>query len=173
MPLKRTNNYANSFRDLPADRGIPGFGVGVNRLVAGVRSLGLGGRYIGGHPANASLTTALSGTNNDLTYTAVKYGPAGNNIRVRYVVAGASTPLSVAVSGNDITVNVATNGSSAATSTAAQVRDAVNANVDAGRLVRAENATGNDGTGVVAALAYTALSGGSYSKQYADAPSEA
>jgi hypothetical protein len=173
LPLKRTNNTANSFRDLPADRGIPGFGVGVDRLVAGVRSLGLGGRYIGGHPANASLTTALAGTNNDLTYRAVKYGPNGNNIRVRYVVSGASTPLSVDVDGNDITVNVETDGSSAAVSTAEEVAAAVNADTDAGRLVRAENADGNDGTGVVAALAYTALSGGSYSKQYADAPSEA
>lgn len=111
----------------------------------------------------ASLTTALTGTNNDLTFTS--NAPAhnrvgGNSVRVRYVVAGANTPLSVSVSGNDITVNVATNGSSAATSTAAQVATAVNGNASASALVTAENAPGNDGTGVVTALAYTSLTGG-------------
>ena len=91
------------------------------------------GRPIGGswtgygvHPA-ASLTTAIAGTNNDLKYTAVRPGVGGNSITITYVVAGANTPLSVSRSGNALTVNVATNGSSAATSTAAQVRDAVNA----------------------------------------------
>ena len=108
----------------------------------------------------ASLTTALTGTNNDLKYTAVRPGTEGNNARVAYVVAGANTPLSVARSGNDVTVNVATNGSSVATSTAAQVAAAVNASDEAKHLVRAENATGNDGSGVVTALAVTALSGG-------------
>jgi hypothetical protein len=173
MALKRNSNYANTFRSLPGDRGIPGFGSGVNRALSAVRSLGLGGDYLAGHWSQASLTTALAGTQNDLTFTAVKFGESGNDIRVRYVVSGASTPLSVAVSGNDITVNVATNGSSAATSTAAQILAAVNASTDAARLVSAANATGNDGTGVVTALAYTNLTGGAYSKRYADAPSEA
>lgn len=171
MPLARRSNYANTFRSAPGDRPLSGFGGGANRLVGAVRNLGLGGRYLGGTMLRATLTTALAGTNNDLLYKANLRGAAGNNIRVRYVVAGASTPLSVAVSGNDITVNVATNGSSDATSTAAQVRDAVNASTDAGRLVTAENATGNDGTGVVAALAYTNLSGGASYKTDTDAPS--
>lgn len=117
-----------------------------------------------GNWAIATLTTALAGVQNDLTFTsraARHQQESGNAVRVRYVVAGASTPLTVAVAGNDITVNVATSSGSVATSTAAQVRDAVNASVPASALVTAALATGNDGTGVVAALAYTNLTGGS------------
>jgi len=89
------------------------------------------------------------------------YSSASNNIRIRYVVAGASTPLTVSVSSNDITVNVATNGSSAATSTAAQVAAAVLASTPAMALLGSvDNAPGNDGTGVVAALGFTNLAGG-------------
>lgn len=113
-----------------------------------------------GQKAYATLTTALTGTNNDITYTSVARGTGANSIRIRYVVAGASTPLTVTVAGNDITVNVATNGASAATSTGNDVRTAVNANATAAALVSAANATGNDGTGVVTALAYTNLAGG-------------
>ena len=108
----------------------------------------------------AALTTALAGANNDLTYTADTPGTVGNDIRIRYLVAGNNTPLSVAVAGNDITVNVATSAGGAATSTAAQVRDAINAHAGASALVTAANAAANDGTGVVAALAYTNLAGG-------------
>lgn len=115
----------------------------------------------------ASLTTAVAGANNDITYTAVEAGTVGdksglygNQITIAYVVAGASTPLSVSVTGAAITVNVATNGSSAAISTAAQVRDAVNASEAARKLVSAALAPGNDGTGVVAALSATPLAGG-------------
>lgn len=108
----------------------------------------------------ASLTTAIAGANNDLVYTAKTGGVAGNAITVTYVVAGASTPLTVSVAANAITVNVATSAGSAATSTAAQVAAAVAASAPAAALVGAVNATGNDGTGVVAALAATNLTGG-------------
>jgi len=103
---------------------------------------------------------AIAGTNNDLVWTANTGGTAGNSIRIAYVVAGTNTPLSVSVAGNDITVNVATNGASAATSTAAQVAAAVAASSAAGRLVTGTNAAGNDGTGVVAAMGLTNLTGG-------------
>ncbi len=116
---------------------------------------------VGGFRENASLTTALTGTNNDLTYTSRARSSSGNSVRVTYVVAGVSTALSVAVAGNDITVNVATNASSVATSTAAQVKTAVDASVVAAALVTTANAAGNDGTGVVTALAFTNLTGGS------------
>lgn len=119
-----------------------------------------GGSWTIGKYTQATLTTAVAGTNNDLTYTARAGDTSGNSITVAYVVAGANTPLSVGVVGNAITVNVATNGSSAATSTAAQVRDAVMASTAARALVTVANATGNDGTGVVAAMGATALSGG-------------
>ena len=108
----------------------------------------------------ASLTTALTGTNNDLVFTSKFQGVQGNTTRIRYVVAGNNTPLTIAVSGQDITVNVATDGGGLATSTAAQVMAAVNADASAKKLVTASLAAGNDGTGVVTALAYTNLTGG-------------
>lgn len=85
-------------------------------------------------------------------------GTAGNSIRVRIVVSGASTPLSVSVSGNDITINSATNGSSAATTTATQAAAAVNASGAARDLVLAT--AGGTGAGVVAAAGFTNLTGG-------------
>lgn len=116
-----------------------------------------------GGKASAALTTALAGTHNDLTYTA-KAGlsryATGNTVSVRYVVAGASTALSVSVAGSAITVNVATTSGSVASSTAAQVKAAVDAHAAASALVAVDLAAGNDGTGVVAALAVTNLAGG-------------
>lgn len=110
--------------------------------------------------AQATFTTALAGANNDLTYTALNAGTTGNAITVTYVVAGNSTPLSVSVTGTAITVNVATSGGGAATSTAAQVRDAVNGSAQAAALVHVDNAAGNDGTGVVTALSAQSLAAG-------------
>jgi hypothetical protein len=129
----------------------------------GSRFRRIGGSWGGfGAKSRASLTTSMAGANNDIVYRASvdKRGTVGNAIRVAHVVAGVSTPLSVAVSGNDVTVNVATNGSSAATSTAAQVIAAIVASAPASALITAENAAGNDGTGVVAAFALTNLTGG-------------
>jgi hypothetical protein len=173
MPLARSSNRSNTFRSLPGDRGIPGFAAGVNRAISAVRRLDIG-KYLGGHPLPASLTTALTGTNNDLKFTAVTPGAAGNSITVTYVDPPTNNAtLSVDVDGTDITVNLATNGSSAVTSTAAQVAAAIAASVEASRLVSVENAPSNDGSGVVTALAETALSGGASLKAYADAPSQA
>ena len=114
-------------------------------------------------PAKAALTTSLSGSNNDLVFTAVTGGPGGNSINIVYAVAGANTPLSVSVDGFVITVHVATDGGSAATSTAAQVKAAIEANADAVALVSVALASANDGTGIVAALSATPLTGGSLS----------
>ena len=123
-------------------------------------ALGLGRRqFLRAQGARASLSVNPAGVNNGILYTALYHGTAGNSLRVRHVVAGASTPLSVSVSGNDITVNVATNGSSVAISTAAQVVAAVNAHTDARKLVFAQTNEG-DGSGVVAAQAFTNLAGG-------------
>lgn len=118
----------------------------------------------------AALTTALTGTNNDLIFTAVgsgynsnlARGANGNNVRIRYVNPGtANALLSVVVTANtDITVNLATNGSSVITSTATLVKNAIAAHTDAKKLVTMANAAANDGTGIVTALAYTNLTGG-------------
>ena len=110
---------------------------------------------------DASLTTALTGTNNDLAFAAVPTGQLGNAIRIRYVAPGTNNAaLGVMVTGRDITVNLATNGSAGITSTAAQVKTAIEASAAASALVTVANAAGNNGSGVVTALSYTALSGG-------------
>jgi hypothetical protein len=120
----------------------------------------------------ASLTTALTGTNNDLVFTSKFQGAQGNTTRVRYVVAGNNTPLSISVTAQDITVNVATDAGGLATSTASQVLVAVNADASAKKLVTASLAAGNDGTGVVTALAYTNLTGGTEGTIRASLPPE-
>lgn len=115
--------------------------------------------------ASATLTTSLTGTNNDLVFTAASSGTFGNRVRVAYLDPGANdATLSVAVVGDTsfetINVSLATNGSGTITSTAAQVQAAIEAHADASGLVTIAAAGGNDGSGVVTALAATALSGG-------------
>lgn len=110
----------------------------------------------------AVLTTSLVGDNNDLTFTAVPPGTAGNGIAIIYSDPFANdSPLSVSVSGLTITVSLETNGSGTIISTAQQVMDAVNASQEAARWVSAALATGSDGSGVVTAMGSSGLSGGS------------
>lgn len=122
------------------------------------------GRWGGfGAKTRASRTTALAGANNDLTFTATfeQRGVVGNAITITYVdPPGNNVALSVAVAGTAITVTLATDGVSAVTSTAAQVRDAVNAHAGASALVTAANAGTDNGTGVVTAVGPLALTGG-------------
>lgn len=116
---------------------------------------------IGGATVQATLSTNLTGTNNDLTYTAVDGGTAGNSITIAYVdPSGNDQELGVVVTDTDIVVNLATGGAGAITSTAADIEAAIEADEDAAALVTVANKTGNDGTGVVTALAETALAGG-------------
>lgn len=159
----------------------------------------------------ASLTTTLTGSNNDLVYTAREAGEEGERITVAYVVAGTNTaldtgvtdplagnaviraevtpaywkgqqrwtpgsgpsqqsaPVTVSVSGGDIVVTVATNGGGAATSTAAQIKTALEANTDVMKLVSVAYSGADDGTGVVTAMAATALSGGSWAQELSGA----
>lgn len=118
----------------------------------------------------AMLSTALAGANNDLVFTAKNHGVGGNAITVRYVdPAGNNQALSVGVVGNAITVNLATGVAGAITSTAAQVRAAVLASAPAMALLSAVTLkTGNDGTGVVIAMAATNLTGGAEPVPIAD-----
>ena len=113
-------------------------------------------------PAQATLTTACAGANNDMTFTAVQRGTGGNGISVAYVVSGLSTALSIAITGLAVVVNVATDGAGVATSTAADIKTAWDASA-AVNLATCANYTGNDGTGVVAAFAATNLAGGAES----------
>jgi hypothetical protein len=84
-------------------------------------------------------------------------GSVGTGITISFVVAGNNTALSIGGTGLAIIINVATGGGGAATSTSAQVKAAIEADARASSLVVVNHQTGNDGTGVVAALGSTAL----------------
>jgi len=82
-------------------------------------------------------------------------------VSVTYVDPAAnSQALAVTVLGSAITVSLATDGGGLITSTAALVRTALIAGVPAAALITPTLKTGNDGTGVVTALAATPLAGG-------------
>jgi hypothetical protein len=110
----------------------------------------------------ATLTTALTGTNNDLTFTARKAGNLANSVTIAYVDPAANNQtLAVTVpTATSISVSLATGAGGAITSTAATVRDAINGHSGASALVFAANAAENDGTGTVTAMTATALTGG-------------
>lgn len=106
----------------------------------------------------STLSTDLTGANNDLLFVAKTAGIAGNNVSLCYLDPGApSQALSVSVAGSAITVNLATNSAGAITSTATQVKEAIEASVNASALVYVFHRRGNDGTGVVTAMAQTYL----------------
>jgi len=116
----------------------------------------------GGAPAvPAVLTTALTGANNDLTFLAVTPGTAGNSITVKLTdPSGNNQALSVSVVSNDIDVSLATGAGGAITSTARQVRNALNADTSAAAKITTDIAPGNTGYGIVTAMAKTNLAGG-------------
>jgi hypothetical protein len=106
----------------------------------------------------AFLRTALTGSNNDLDYVAKAGGSGGLAITIAYVDPSANNAaLSVTVSSNAITVHLATGVAGAITSTAAQIKAAIDAYPAAAALVSAANAPANDGSGVVIALSPTNL----------------
>lgn len=141
---------------------------GIRRLIARDPAKGVSGNIGSVHDgskgfragAQAALTTAMAGANNDLVFTSKVVGTVGNSTRVRIVVSGNGTALSVSVSGADITVNSATDGGGLATSTASEVKAALDASTPAKALISTALATGNSGAGVVAAFAFTNLTGG-------------
>lgn len=111
--------------------------------------------------AAASLATGVVGSNNAITWTSTTAGAAGNSRRVQLRdPAGNSQALSVDVDGNDIIVSLATNGGGAITSTAAQVIAAVLEDNTSSQMVTPANTGASTGAGVVAAVALTALAGG-------------
>ncbi len=108
----------------------------------------------------AELTTACTGNNNDLKFTARKSGVDGNSVRVAYLNPGGTGALSISVSGNDISVTVRRT-SGTINSTALEIMDAMWSDLNVLSLLgNIAPASGNDGTGVVTAFALTNLSGG-------------
>ena len=146
---------------------VAGTAISAARTLIQGRQAKLPGRFI--DPASVvvgigdSAATGVVGSNNALTWTALEpTTSAASGITVTIVdPATASAALAVSVSGTDISVSLATDGTSDEISTAAQVLAAVNAHPAASALVVASHTTGSDGTGVVAAVAETALTGGS------------
>jgi hypothetical protein len=116
--------------------------------------------------ARATLARNPAGDDNALTFTAVEYGAGGNSISIAYIDPGAiNQSLSVTVADKAITVSLATNGSGTITSTAAQVKAAIEANAVANALVTAaintsDSGSADDGSGVVTALAAANMTGG-------------
>lgn len=115
----------------------------------------------------ATLTTNLTGANNDLVYTAKTKGAAGENIKIKYTDPDDETEACVAtLSGSGtatdpyvIDVTLKHDGTNI-TATAANVKAAVEANVDATKLVAIANASDNDASGTVTEMDATALDNG-------------
>lgn len=103
-----------------------------------------------------TVVTALTGTNNDFSVTARKYGSSPLTIALVDPSANNAT-LSVTKTNDAIAVSLATGSGGAITTTAQQVVNLLNtSNITKGHVVAAL-APSNDGTGVVTALAATAL----------------
>ena len=167
MPRRLTNNPQRgsmSFK-LPvrisqgARRVIRTLGKNDPNTVIGDRDLLLG------FGTKATLTTAMAGADNDLTFTAKNADYGGNAVRVAFVNPGGTLTRNIVVAGNDITVNLATTaGAIAGTETATSIAASVNADPAASLLVSAAVKVGDTGAGVVAAFALTNLTGGAYTK---------
>lgn len=114
----------------------------------------------------ASANVNPTGDDNGLTFTAKTYGASGNSINIRYNDPAANdASLTVAVAGPAITVSLATGEAGAITSTAAEVKAAIDASAAASALVSvavmtSDSGTGDDGSGVVTAMAATSLASG-------------
>jgi phage tail sheath protein FI len=109
----------------------------------------------------ASLQIGVVGSNNALTFASKLDGELGNSSSLTLVKpAGNNVPLSIAVNGRDVTVTLATGASNALTTTATQLKTAIEANPAAHALFTITNTGASTGAGVVAALRRATLSGG-------------
>lgn len=110
--------------------------------------------------AYATLTTALTGANNDLVYTAKIDGSVGSLISVEYIdPGGAGKSLDIDVDGLAIRVWLATDSGSLITTTGDLLKAAIAAHPVASNLVTVTDAGSNDGSGVLTAMAAALLSG--------------
>jgi flagellar hook-associated protein FlgK len=115
----------------------------------------------------ATLATTLTHTDNDIIFTAVAKGEAGDRVAVEYVAAGANQKLSVGVASLEdgtqlITVSLATDANGKVTSTSGDIVTAINGHYQARALVTAETPQGETGLGTVDAMERTFLSRSGY-----------
>ena len=109
----------------------------------------------------ARLQIGVVGSNNALTFTSKLPGELGNSSSLTLVDPKANNAaLSISVSGRDVTVRLATGVSGAITTTATQLKTAIEANASANALFTITNTGASTGAGVVAALRRTQLADG-------------
>ncbi len=112
--------------------------------------------------ATAQLLTGVEANDNALTWQAASAGNAGNNVEIylRNPFANSAS-LAVTVIGTLIIVDLATDAGGLITSTAADIKTAIDGHAQAPTLVSVVNTGASDGTGVVVALSkQTPLAGG-------------
>ncbi|MDR3134966.1 MAG: flagellar hook-associated protein FlgK [Deltaproteobacteria bacterium] len=116
----------------------------------------------------AELKTAFKHTNNDILFTAIEKGAAGENISIEYCYPGAGNQdLFVRVdpgddSSQNIKVFLATDANGNVTTTAGDIVAAINGHVKARTLVTAETPAGENGLGMVEAMDKTFLDRSGY-----------
>lgn len=122
-------------------------------LVAAINAgTGAGNVYGTGTIANASVTAAaIEGV---VTVTAKTKGVAGN------AIAFTKTAVNITLDPTDNSLDGGVDASKTITSTAAAIKSAIEAEPTADALVAIANHAGNNGTGVVTAMAATALDKG-------------
>lgn len=113
----------------------------------------------------ASLTTTLTGNNNDLVFTAKTAGIVGNSNSITYTDPGANNQLlSVTVTPGagfcTVAVSLATDGTGAIITTANDIFLALSANTTFATYMSIAFAPSNTGAGIVTALPVTNLTGG-------------
>jgi autotransporter-associated beta strand protein len=102
------------------------------------------------HTSLAAFTTGLTGPNNDLTFTAIAPGADGEAISIQYLDAiTPGTPFGISVTGNAIQVTLAIDSGNFITTTAANIKAAIEGNAAAAALVSVAFAPGNDGSGLI------------------------
>lgn len=97
-------------------------------------------------------------TNSQNVFTSKLDGTEGDDVSVELINPGTTSSLAITVTGTDISVTLAY-ATGAITTTAAQLKSAIEGNASANALVSVTNGVGN-GTGLKAALTKTNLSGG-------------
>jgi len=156
LALNTAKNLAAAYHTIDADDVANGMALAAprpERLIIHVKNAA--------KETKATLTTALTGNNNDLKYTSKLNGALGNAITVEYVDPDdVNAELAVSVDGTAITVSLATGAAKAITTTASDIATAIAAHAEANALVAVANAGSDTGVGTVTEMAATALTGG-------------
>lgn len=109
----------------------------------------------------ASLLIGVVASNNALTFTSKLTGELGNDSSLKLVDPAAnSAALAITVSGLDVVVSLATNSSGDITTTAAQLKTAIEANASANALFTVTATGASTGAGTVSAIRRSQLTGG-------------